>query len=51
MFHDNWNFLNYVHYINADYQRFVESKGYFETNNVYEGEISDYRNFNQCDLI
>ena len=50
MFHDNWNIISSENYLEQGFQRYVDSTGFCEGNNVYEGTIPDYKTFEQYEL-
>ena len=50
MFHDNWNAVTEENFVNTDYERFVESSGFYPTSDIYPCKLPDYHTFTQKDI-
>lgn len=47
MFHDNWNAVRSENYSKQNISQVVELRGFYPSDNIFEGEIPNYKDFSQ----
>ncbi len=50
MFHDNWNSITSENFSNQGYKRFIENAGFSPSNDIYQCNLPDYKNFPQLEI-